>query len=214
MKLFYRGGLNKYDPQGYQKSYFYEYAATIKQMLVEGKRVCFVTLAKPDGYYDAHILPQFGQQVDIIGNRTPAITWSRYDLIFLCGGDTLVLKEGLVRKQFDLSTLQEHVVILGDSAGAMLLSPYFYDTHDGRNSTFLEGIFPQTKTMVISHANNPRYCTPELVEQVEEFAAEKQLRLLTLAENETKLFDEATNTFVKVVFQEAVNNPSSLSVAV
>ena len=126
MKLIFRGGLNKNEPNGFEKSYLYEYSKTIKKLIAKGKKTCFVTMAKPNHYYDKHIIPQFGETVDIVGNKTKDINWRIYDLIFLCGGDTIPLKDGLQRKRFDFGVLKKDIVILGDSAGAMLMAPYFY----------------------------------------------------------------------------------------
>ena len=202
MKLIFRGGLNKHEQDGYTKSYFYEYSDTIKKLIIQGEKVCFVTMAKPDHYYDDHIVPQFNKAVDIIGNENQDVDWSIYDLIFLCGGETISLKEGLMEKKFNFEVIKKDAVILGDSAGAMLMAPYFYETDDRKNISFVEGIFPATDTTVIVHTNNPNYCSEELVEKIEKFAQQKNLNVLKLKENETKLFDERNKKFVDFNFEK------------
>ena len=202
MKLLFRGGLNKREPDGYKKSYFYEYSEAIKRLITKGLRVCFVTLAKPDHFYDEHILPQFMKTVDIIENETENIDWSIYSLIFLCGGNTIPLKEGLLRKKFSFKVLKKNAVVLGDSAGAMLMAPYFYETEDRITIDFIEGIYPDTETIVIVHVNNPKYCNEGLVKKVEDYAKEEGLNVLKLEENETKLFDEQNREFIDFEFDE------------
>ncbi len=200
MKLLYRGGLNKYDPEGWQKSYFYEYEDTYKRLISEGKKIAFVTFAKPDHFYDEYIIPQFGDAVDIIDNTSDDVNWSSYDLILLCGGDTVLLKKGLEAKNFDIAKLKPDAVVLGDSAGAMIMSPYFYDTEDRVTLDFHHGIYDENHTIVIVHTNNERYCNDELIEKVSSFANEHGLQVLKLQENETMLFDESSGEFVEFEF--------------
>ena len=170
MKLLFRGGLNKRDPDGWKKSYLYEYTGAINKLIGIGKKVSFVTMAKPDHYYDQYIVPQFGNSVDIIGNGIEDVDWNMYDLIFLCGGDTVPLKEGLLKKKF--------------------------------NFDIIEGIYPETQTIVIVHVNNPKYCSGVLIRKVGDFAKEKGFNVLKLKENETKLFDEQNGKFVDFKFEE------------
>lgn len=195
MKLIFSGGLNKYAPDGYQKSYFYKYTDKINKLIADGKKVCFVTIAKPDHFYDEHLLPQFGEKLDIIGDEAKNVDWSKYDLIFLCGGDTPKLKKGLLAKNFDFNSLKESVIVLGDSAGAMIMAPYFYDSDDRETVHFVEGLYPASKTIVIVHTNNPHYCNDELVNEVEKFAKDKSLKVLKLAECEEKMYDDTTSVF-------------------
>ena len=202
MKLLFRGGLNKRDPDGWKKSYLYEYTGAINKLIGIGKKVSFVTMAKPDHYYDQYIVPQFGNSVDIIGNGIEDVDWNMYDLIFLCGGDTVPLKEGLLKKKFNFDILKKDAVVLADSAGAMLMAPYFYETEDRMAIDFIEGIYPETQTIVIVHVNNPKYCSGVLIRKVGDFAKEKGFNVLKLKENETKLFDEQNGKFVDFKFEE------------
>lgn len=204
MKVVYSGGLNKYKPDGFGKSYLYEYSTTVKKLIETGKGVCFVTLAKPDHYYDEHIVPQFGDSVDIIGRKTnDDINWRQYDLVFLCGGDQLKLKEELLKKRFNIKNLRKHVVVLGDSAGAVIMAPYFYYYSDDMvNVKFKKGLYPKSGVIVAVHTNNPRYFNKVMRERIEKFAKKHSLGVLELEENETKLFDEKIGEFVNFDFRD------------
>ena len=202
MKLLFRGGLNKHTPRGYEKSYLYEYSDVVKKLITEERKMCFVTMAKPDGHFDEHIIPQFSNKVDIIGREISEVYWKRYDLIFLCGGSNLSLLEGLERTNFDLYNLKDTVVVCGDSAGAMVMAPYLYNIEDRVTIEFLKGIYPITNTIVIPHLNNPRYCTGTLLSECEKFGKEKEIDVLKLKENETKLFDQDSGKFVDFEFDK------------
>lgn len=202
MKLLFRGGLNKYESDGYLRSYFHEYSSTISKLIDEEQNVGFVTIAKPDGYYDDHILSRFGSKVDIIDRSYKVQNWRKYDLLILCGGDTVVLKKGLINNNFDIYDLRDEVVVLGDSAGAMIMAPWLYDTKERISVDFHEGIYPDTNVIVIPHYNNPRYCSSELEGAVKEFAVQKKLEVLCLDENETVLYDHNSGDFIDFVFSE------------
>lgn len=193
MKIIYSGGINKYDPEGYRKSYFYKYSKILREQIKNGKKICFVTLAKPDHYYDEHIIPQFGKDINIIGHSKKRRTdWNKYDLIFICGGDTPLLKKGLISKGFSLEKLKKESIILGDSAGAMVLASYFYDSPDNLNLTFHKGLFPKANFVVCVHTNNPRYFNKGMLKKIEKFAKTKGLKVLMLKEYEEKLYEVST----------------------
>jgi hypothetical protein len=202
MKLLYSGGLNKYDPKGYQQSYFYRFSHTLHELIAQQKKIGCVTLAKPDHYYDEHLIPQFGSRVDVIGHEVAGITWEKYDVIFLCGGDTLLLQKSLQEKAFGLSKLKSDAIIFGDSAGAMLLAPFFYVSNEKAPLQFFNGIYSQSGALIIVHANNQRYCNEKLVNSVEEFARSNDLRTLVLKENEVRQFDQKSGQFSKVNFAD------------
>lgn len=202
MKLLLRGGLNKLETDGYKKSYLFEYSDMVKKLIDQGKKVAYVTIAKPDGHYDKDILPQFGEKVDILGRESTNVDWLTYDLIFLCGGTTNELKEGLLRTGFSFYSLKDNCVVLGDSAGAMLMAPFYYDTDDRINVEFKKGLYKETKIITAVHVNNPNYYNDILDEKVYEFAEENNLIVLRLVEHETKLFDESTGKFVDFEFDE------------
>ncbi len=187
MKIVYSGGINKHDPQSYQRSYFYCYSNKINQYLSASKQVAFVTSAKPDHYYDQHILPQFGNRVDIIGRKKKKVNWSQYHLIFLCGGTNLDLKKGLIKQSFKLSNLKPNAIILGDSAGAYLLSAYYFDRENHGQFSFHQGFNPSSQLITIAHFNDPKYTYDQLIRQIDNFARSHQLRVLKLNENQTQL---------------------------
>lgn len=185
-KFIYRGGYNPKDGNSVRSAYFYEYALTIKRILAEGKKVAFVTLAREDGYYDVRIKELFGELPTIIGRVSPPPAWNTYDLVVICGGDKKQLKTFLLEKKFSLSALHEDAVVLGDSAGAYMLSAYYYD--DGK---FEEGFYPESRLVVIAHANDPLHATPEKIEAVTTFASTHNLEMIFLKENESKILTEA-----------------------
>lgn len=203
MKLLYRGGYNKYNEESIKNSYFYEYADVVIDLIKSNNKVGFVTLAKPDGHYDERIIELYGDAVDIIDTNTDINDWSVYDLLFLCGGNTTKLKTGLEDKDFTtLDVLKKDVVVLGDSAGSMLLSPWYYETEDTVNLEFHKGLYPDPNTIVIVHDNNPRYCTPDMVKKISKFAQDNGLKVLSLSENETKLYKPETKVFVDFDFAD------------
>src|SRR3989338_2218262 len=129
MNVIYRGGFNKNNEESIKDSFFYEYADIVRTLTAKGIQVACVTLAKDDGHYDARIKENFGN-IDTINHQTTVVNWSKYRLIFLCGGTTLRLRDGLLKLGFNIDTLDKSVVVLGDSAGAYLMSAYFFDTSD------------------------------------------------------------------------------------
>lgn len=50
MKIIYRGG---YHSNNADKSFFYEYAETVKNYIARGKNVVYVTFAKPEKLLEA-----------------------------------------------------------------------------------------------------------------------------------------------------------------
>jgi len=188
MNVIYRGGYNKNDEGSTKNSFFYEYADIVRTLTAKGIQVACVTLAKDDGHYDARIKENFGN-IDTINHQTTVVNWSKYRLIFLCGGTTLRLRDGLLKLGFNIDTLGKSVVVLGDSAGAYLMSAYFFDTSDRENLQFFEGAHPQSNVITIAHVNNSHYSNEKLIKSVKDFAKEKHLRVLSLNENEEKLLN-------------------------
>lgn len=164
-------------------------------MQQNGKKVTLVTLAKPDGFYDKLIRSLYGD-IEIINTASPHPDWSSYDGIFIPGGDTIVLKNRLQEFNFSLGVLKDTVMLLGDSAGAKVLAPYFFSSPKGERRgidiEFIEGLYPRAGCIVIPHANNPLSCNDVLVSKVETFAQSKGISVLKLNENEQKLFQEGT----------------------
>ena len=101
------------------------------------------------------------------------------------------LYEGLKKTNFSLNKLKKNVVILGDSAGAYVLSSYFYSLAPGKTRDnqikFFPGFNPDAKVITVAHKNNPVYCNEILIANVNKFAKSKNVRVLMLNENEQKL---------------------------
>lgn len=191
MKIIYSGGWNKKSRTSVESSFVYTYRDTILKAVSDGKRICFVTMAKPDGYFNSMIEPLYGNKVDIINFASKITEWGKYDGIFIPGGETVQLKKGLVDKEFNMGLLKSDCVILGDSAGSYILSSYFFKSPKGErrgiDMEFLEGLNPDSSLITIAHRNNPVSCNDTLISNVKAFAAKKKLQVLILQENEQKM---------------------------
>lgn len=191
MKIIHSGGYNNKDEASIRSSFIHTYRPAIVRAARDGKRVGFVTLAKPDGYFDPLIRPLYGAEVDVIDSkRAPTVKWETYDGLFLFGGDSVPLVEGLRRGGFALDLLKRDAVVLGDSAGSYALSSYFYKSPRGAlrgvEVSFHAGLNPGARMITVAHTNNPVFCNDLLVAKVNAFAREKGLHVLALAENEQK----------------------------
>ncbi|MFA5136511.1 MAG: hypothetical protein WC489_03895 [Patescibacteria group bacterium] len=193
MKIIYSGGWNNKLQTSIEDSFMYTYRSTIKQAVENGKKIAMVTLAKPDGYYDPLITHLYKEFVDVIDSKKQNVEWNSYDGIFILGGKSDDLKSGLLKTKFNLNILKKNVVLLGDSAGAHVLSSYFYISPVGEQRgvelEFTEGFCPKAKLIGIVHKNNPVYCNKILVSKVNQFAKKKGLRVLILNENEQKMLE-------------------------
>lgn len=191
MKIIYSGGWNNENQESIHQCFLYSYQNGILKMRQNGKKVALVTLAKPDGYYDDVIRSLYGD-IEIINTASPNPDWSSYDGIFIPGGDTIVLKNRLQEFNFSLGALKDSVMLLGDSAGAKILAPFFFLSPKGERRgidiEFIEGLHPQAGCIVIPHANNPLHCNDILLSKIEAYAHSKGIGVLTLNENEQKLF--------------------------
>ncbi len=191
MKIIYSGGYNNKEESSIRSSFIHTYRPAICRAAAGGRRIGFVTLAKPDGYFDQLIHPLYGNEIEIIDSKNAASAkWGMYDGLFLFGGDSIPLVEGLRRGGFALDTLKPDAVVLGDSAGSYVLSSYFYKSPRGAlrgiEVSFHEGLNPGVRMITVAHKNNPVFCNELLVAKVNAFAAQKVLRVLVLAENEQK----------------------------
>ncbi|MFA5932834.1 MAG: Type 1 glutamine amidotransferase-like domain-containing protein [Microgenomates group bacterium] len=196
MKIVYRGGYNKHSEESTKNSLIFEYADIVKELLSKGKKVVYVTLAKPDGFYDEYFYPLLPKTIQVVDSKNlDNVNWSDFDVIFLLGGLTIQLDECLRRSKFSLESLKEDVVLVGDSAGAYVLSKYYFEDHDDVNVIleFRKGFCPQSRVITVAHVNNPHYVTPKILEEVHVFAKEKGIRVLELIENESKLLDSEGN---------------------
>jgi len=200
MKIIYGGGWDKNSKASIENSFVYTYCSVIKNAIKKGNKIAFVTLAKPDGYYLELLRPLYGDRIEIIDSTNQNIDWSIYDGIFILGGKAVDLLSGLVNKKFSLERLKNNVVILGDSAGAYVLSAYFYDSPPGelrgKQIQMVKGLNIQSKLITIAHNNNPVYCNELLINKVKDFAKAKNIKVLVLNENEQKIVDNGQ--FVEV----------------
>lgn len=191
MKIVYRGGYNKRDPESVKNSTIFEYLPIIKNLYERGQSIAVVTLAKPDGYYDELLLP-IRDKVDVIGTpNIENVTWGKYDLIILMGGDTPTLQSWLRKGKFSLNQFKEKSVIVGDSAGALVLCPYYYDGQpDDIKVKWYQGMNPGGNILVLVHANNPHYAPEGLFPLVQQFAKDKNLTVVKINENQSYLSDD------------------------
>lgn len=201
MKIIYSGGWNDEHHESIHHCFLYSYQNNILKMQQNGKKVTLVTLAKPDGFYDDLIRSLYGN-IEIINTASPHPDWSSYDGIFIPGGDTMALKERLIERNFSVAALKDSAIILGDSAGAKILAPYFFLSPKGERRgidiEFIEGLYPRAKCIVIPHANNPLHYNDILITKIEAFAQSKGISVFKLNENEQKLFQDGIFIHVDV----------------
>ncbi len=194
MKIVYGGRCNKNSQESIRNSFIYTYQNVIKEAVGKGKKIAMVTLAQPDGYYNFLTKPLYQGIADVIDSKKQNIKWSEYDGIFIPGGYTVLLLQRLIKTNFQLNQLKKDAAILGDSAGAYILSSYFYLSPHGPKRgiemEFKKGLNPTVKLITIAHKNNPRHCNDILIRKVNEFAKEKNLKTLALQENEQKLLKD------------------------
>lgn len=195
MKVIYRGGYNKHDEGNLKSSTFYEYADAIKKFIKNGKSVVVVTFAKPDHYYDEMLIETLGKLPEIINTKTPnKVKWGFYDLVLLPGGNTLTLKEKLVAYGFTTNKLKKSVVIIGDSAGAYVMSKYFAghrktSTKENPEYRVEEGLYADSNLFTVAHINNPNHVTKEKIEMAKQSNKKLGSNILLLKENEAKLLE-------------------------
>ena len=191
MKVVLRGGYNKLDEESFSNSFWYQYSSFVDELTEMGKKVAMVTLAKPDGVYD-DLIQENMKGAEVIDSQVEKTSWGEFDAIFIPGGKNLKLRDGLKRLSFGLGVLKEGAFVLGDSAGAYMLSSFFFESPSGEDKgktvDFYEGFNPQLKTITIAHADNSWHTNELLIEKVKNFAKERDLSVLKLKENEEKVF--------------------------
>lgn len=190
MKITLRGG---YSNENVKNSFWYEYSDLIKKYLESGKRVAVITLAKPDGHYNKYI-NELSKEVEVIDSKNLNVKWNDFDAIFIPGGDSLNLLNNLKKGDFSLKELKKNALVLGDSAGAYILSSYFYHSPPGEERgkviSFYRGFNLIAKVITVAHTNNPVYTNEMLLEKVNKFAKEHNLKVLMLEENQEIKLDE------------------------
>lgn len=192
MKIIYRGGYNSTSEESIRASFWYEYEKFIEDKISSGSQVAVITLAKPDGTYQ-ELLARLPKEVIVIDTKSQSLNWSSLDFIFIPGGNSFELHTGLKQSKFELDKLKDNAWILGDSAGAYVLSSYFYDSppgdERGKEIEFYEGFNPASKNITIAHTNNPHFYNQLLLEKVNNLAEQYGLSVLMLKENEEKSID-------------------------
>lgn len=186
MTIIYRGGYDKTNPVSLKNSVWFAYSKYIKNLVKEGKKVAIVTLAKEDDHkYDDRIKEQDLENVDIINSAFKNIHWSVYDAIFLLGGDPLLLYNRLVERNFSLSILKNHIFLLGDSAGAMVLGKVFVVSDRIDELVFKNGFLKDKNFFILPHSNNSKYGGNFFFRLiVTTLARLKGLKVIALRENE------------------------------
>ncbi|NMC35760.1 hypothetical protein GYA49_01825 [Candidatus Beckwithbacteria bacterium] len=199
MKFVYSGGYNKYNLKSIKQSILYRYQKPIINTAKQGKKIAIITLAKPDNYYSQTIAKLYKHKLIVIINsqNINKIGWSDFDVFLILGGDNLKLYNPLKKNEFSLNLLKSNVVLIGDSAGAFVLSSYFYDRdidfenkYSSENIKFFKGFYPESQVITIAHTNNPRYVNQKLITKTKVFAKKKHLKVLKLNENEEKLLSK------------------------
>ena len=193
MKIIYSGGYDKLLHDSESKNVIHRHRDEVKRFISEKKKVAFVTNAKPAGYYDDKLITAIGVGFEIIDDNSKNVNWESYDMLIILGGEQVKLKTAIDNLKFDLSKLKSDTLLIGDSAGAMVLGAWFYDADFVDNSDFKiefhQGINPNSKNIFLVHSNNPRYVSPALIKLVEEFAAKKDLAMISLPENQEYILD-------------------------
>jgi hypothetical protein len=192
MQIVYRGGFNKLSPQSESHSILYEYKDHLLGLAYQGRRIGFITLAKVDGYYDERLMRTYGSKISIINSKS-VVTWSDYDVLILLGGSSLELIAQLALQNFSVENLKQDIVLIGDGAGAEVLSAYFFQEvplKNGKNHIiFHEGLVPASQLICITHYDNPTYINSKIVDRVTTFADNKKISVLNIRENESFTLD-------------------------
>ncbi|HET7528994.1 MAG TPA: Type 1 glutamine amidotransferase-like domain-containing protein [Candidatus Saccharimonadales bacterium] len=186
MKIIYSGGYQRELEASYKNSWWYRHA----DILSSDIPTAVVTLAKPDGSYDQHLkkIPM----VEVIDRNTTSVDWAKYKAVFIAGGPTDVLREEMLKRDFDIRKLDHEAMVLGDSAGAYIMCSSFFTDSDGdpgKKVEFYEGFNPGAKNICVAHADNPYYTNNLLIRQVTDFASEHSLEVVKLKENEERILD-------------------------
>lgn len=195
MKIIYSGGYDKLLLESESKNVIHRYRDLVNQLLSEQKKVVFVTNAKRVGYYDDKLKTVIGRAgFDIVDDNSENVNWESYDMLIILGGEQMKLKTALDNLKFDLSKLKTNTLLIGDSAGAMVMGAWFYDSVIDSNGdfqvTFHQGFNRVSNNIILVHANNPRYISSALISNVKDFAKAHALILISLEENQEYILDK------------------------
>jgi len=198
MRIIYSGGYDKYNKESVANSFFYRYSKIVLQQIEKGKKAVSINFAKPDRYYNSILEEAFKGKILKIDNiNKTKIMWKDYDIIFLPGGSSEWLKNKLIETGFSFDKLKKDVVIIGDSAGAYVMSAYFpsysdIDSLDKENILDYadKGFYSESNIFTITHVNNQKHVPAGALKLAKKLADKLGVRLLALKENEEKMLLE------------------------
>lgn len=186
MRLILDGGWVKGNIESESNNVIVRFRDFILSSLKDGKKVLIITNAKPVGYYNEKIKNFTDKGADFIDRDTKdKVEWYQYDVILALGGTTLVFFSELKRLNFNVDFLKQDMFYIGSSAGAMVMSSYFYD-YDKTQYTvsFLDGFISNNKEIYLVHNNNDYYVDSFLRERTKDFASQNGLIVVPINENE------------------------------
>lgn len=187
MKIIYRGGYTKKNKESYKYCSWFTYEQYLQRVLETGLRVAIVPLAKGnDNHYDEEIEKCKLGNADIITLDKRDVEWSDYDVIFIPGGDPLLLYNRLIERKFSLDILKKDSVIIGDSAGAMILAKEFMEVRNWKNFkiSFYKGFNPSVNFVILPHVDNSFYGNFLFRLLVKIRALFRGMKIISLKENE------------------------------
>jgi len=187
MKFIFDGGWDVNSESSMKNNLFFRYTPFLSEEMKNGKKLLIVTNAKPTSHYNDSIEPLLSLGTVVVDRDTKDnIDWGTYDCILVPGGYTTILFNELLRLGFDISKLKKDVLYIGSSAGSMIMSDYFYDyDRENKKVNFYRGLLPSNKELYVVHADNERYADEHLKIELKKLAAENNLQLVDINENET-----------------------------
>lgn len=196
MKLIRSGGTNssltkdqpEYYTHGYGNSVMVQIKPTLDALIEEGGEIAICVAAKPDKHhYDQRLLDAgFRLEELVILGREDGAAWSQYSAVIMLGGETRALYSWLIRTQFSIESLTQCSILVGDSAGAYVLSGKFLMdyTPDGKSFEIHDGFIPSLNQLIASHANNTYYHQADAREAFSKWCKDNGCEFIPLEENE------------------------------
>jgi len=180
MKIIYIGGYTNKD-----NSHFQTYKELVQKHLDNNKKVIVIALAQDAGYFAPRIKELYKGEVLILEDtHTEKVDWNSFDLIYILGGNSKKLKEGLLKYEFDLNKLSRESTIICDSAGANMLAGY-YIGKDTNGYTIEKGLNTASNTLILCHCDNQDKTPLEKIGYAKEMATKNNYELLLLNENQS-----------------------------
>lgn len=190
MKIIFRGGFNIINYDSLRNNILFEHGNNLCRELEIGKKVLIITAAKPDGEYSRMIRPLTARgAIEINQSFTGSIDWSYYDWVIVMGGDNTPLLDKMKTLDFSLEKMKDSAVYIGDSAGCMIQSAFYYE-YDKQNKdiTFHKGLLPNVRKIFIVHADNSYYVDDFVRDEVKAFAEKENLDIIEINENQDFVF--------------------------